>query len=98
MRVTAYKDWSDAQKRAHKKYDQKNYSVVGCKLPRSDADAFRAFCAAQGRSVSAVLAEYVRSCLASFADSPGPKNQAGQADSIPGPQDAPQKFTDQGKP
>lgn len=92
--MASYRDWSEATRQKQQAYNNKNYSVIGCKLPRPQADSFRAYCAAQGRSVSSVLAEYVRICLASSADSPGQKKQAGQAESIQGPQDAPQKSTD----
>ena len=56
---------SDAARKNQIEYNQKNYSVIGCKLPRVEADAFRAYCAAHGLSVSAVLAGYIRAALAS---------------------------------
>ena len=58
-----FADWSDSRKERHIKYDQQNYSVLGCKLPRPVADQFREFCAARGVSVSSVLAAYVRRVL-----------------------------------
>ena len=58
-----FSDWSDSRKERHIKYDQKNYSVIGCKLPRPVADQFRQLCKNHGVSVSSVLAAYVRRVL-----------------------------------
>ena len=60
-----YADWSEKRKQTLKEYNQKNYSVLGCKLPRETADDFRNYCKAQGKTVSSVLSEYVKKCLAS---------------------------------
>lgn len=61
---TAWEKLSPAAKENKIKYDQKNYSVIGCKLPREIADSFRAYCASQGKSVSSVLSDFVKSTLA----------------------------------
>lgn len=45
------------------RWKQKNLLVVGCKLYRGDAEAFKAYAAAQGRSVNELLREYVAACL-----------------------------------
>lgn len=70
-KTTAWGRLSQTAKDNHRKRDEKNYSVVGTKLPRKEADAFRAYCAAQGKTVSAVLAAYIRDVLASAAADPG---------------------------
>ena len=54
---------TEKEKEYAKNYRNKNYSVLGCSLPRPLADAFRVYCASQGKSVSAVLGEYVREVL-----------------------------------
>lgn len=59
----AKKEWNDARKAKAIQYDQLHYSVVGTKLTRKKADQFRSYCKAQGKSVSAVLAEFVNSVL-----------------------------------
>lgn len=56
-------DWSNERKTAARQYDNIHYSVIGCKLPRSTADAMRALCKAQGVSVSAALSQYVRAAI-----------------------------------
>ena len=58
-------DWSPRRKETATKYDQIHYSVVGSKLPRDVADAFRALCKASGVSVSAALASYIQACISS---------------------------------
>ncbi len=60
---TAWSRLSPAAKENHRKRDEKNYSVVGAKLPRERADAFRAYCASQGKTVSAVLSDYIYSVI-----------------------------------
>ena len=56
-------DWSNERKTAARQYDNIHYSVIGCKLPRSTADAMRALCAASGISVSAALSAFVRTAI-----------------------------------
>lgn len=63
-----FSDWTDSRKEKHIAYDQKNYSVIGCKLNREVADSFRDYCKASGKTVSAVLSEYVKSVLAAECD------------------------------
>lgn len=60
---TAWSRLSPAAKENQIKYNQSNYSVVGAKLPRERADAFRTWCAAQGKTVSGVLSEYIYSII-----------------------------------
>lgn len=60
----ARKELSPAAKETARQYDNKHYSVIGTKLTREKADLFRNYCKSQGKSVSAVLAEYVNSVLA----------------------------------
>lgn len=45
------------------RWKQKNLLVVGCKLYRGDAEAFKEYAAAQGRSINEILREYIASCL-----------------------------------
>lgn len=58
-------EWTEKRKENHIKYDQQHYSVIGAKLPRDVADAFRALCKASGVSVSAALASYIQACISS---------------------------------
>ena len=63
MTKKPFSEWSDSRKEKLKEYNQKNYSVIGCKLPREIADSFRSYCKDQGKTVSAVLAEMIRGKL-----------------------------------
>lgn len=65
---TAWSRLSPAAKENQKQYKNKHYSVVGASLPRERADAFRAWCAAQGRSVSGVLSDYIYSVIGRETD------------------------------
>lgn len=73
---TAWNRLSPAAKENQIKYNQSNYSVVGTKLPRDRADAFRAYCAAQGKTVSGVLSDYIYSIIGREPDAaPAAENQ-----------------------
>ena len=52
---------SEAQKRADRKYKDRVEATLTVCVKREEAEAFRAVCAEAGKSVNAVLAEYVRS-------------------------------------
>lgn len=47
---------SDAKRRANNKWTAANMTVLGCKVRKDRADAFKAACAAAGTSVNAVFA------------------------------------------
>ena len=88
-------EWAESTRKKQIKWQKENRMKLAADVDRETGEQFRAYCADQKKSVSAVLAEYVRFCLSSSADSPGPKNPAGQDDgqiagSIPEQQDAPQ--------
>lgn len=75
-----FSDWTQERKENHIKYDQQNYSVVGAKLPREQADIFRNICKRNNVSVSAALSVFVRACIDCNSldvirnDIPGQKN------------------------
>ena len=54
---------SDVQKRARNKWDKDNMVVLGCKVKRADAEAFKAACKAAGTTVNAVFTEAMRRFL-----------------------------------
>lgn len=54
---------SESQKRASLKWDKENMIVLGCKVKRSQAAAFKAQCEAQGKKSNAVLKDYVLSYI-----------------------------------
>lgn len=54
---------SDAQKRASAKYQEKNIASLACRVKREHAEAFKVYCAEQGKTSNAVLREYVLDCI-----------------------------------
>lgn len=52
---------SAAEKRAYQsQYDRKNSAFMTVRVKKSEGDAFRFLCRCQGRSVNAVLSQFVR--------------------------------------
>lgn len=56
---------NEAQKRARDKWDKENMITLGCKVKRSDADAFKEYAAEQGKTANTILKEYVYKCIES---------------------------------
>ena len=54
---------SEKKKASNNKWDKANMSVLACKVQKEKAEAFRDYCAEQGKSVHAVLLDYVNHCL-----------------------------------
>lgn len=59
---------TDAERRAHNKWEQANRVTLGVRMGKADGEAFRAWCAARGITVNAALASYVSGCLRGDAD------------------------------
>lgn len=59
---------TDAERRAHNKWEQANRVTLGVRVGKADGEAFRAWCAARGVTVNAALASYVADCLRGDAD------------------------------
>lgn len=59
---------TDAQKRARDKWDKENMTVVACKLKKEQAKAFRQYAKEQGKTVNAVLTEFVAACIGNNSD------------------------------
>lgn len=59
---------TDAERRAHNKWEQANRVTLGVRLSKDDGEAFRAWCAARGQTVNAALSAYVADCLRADAD------------------------------
>lgn len=54
---------SDAQRKASNKYDAAHYVTLAAKATRAEAEAFRAWCESNGKSVNAALIDYIRACI-----------------------------------
>lgn len=59
---------TDAERRAHNKWEQANRVTLGVRMGKADGEAFRAWCAARGITVNAALSAYVSGCLRGDAD------------------------------
>lgn len=59
---------SDSQKKASLKWDKENMAVLGCKVKKEQASAFKAYCASINKSSNAVLKEYVLNCIGETAE------------------------------
>lgn len=59
---------TDAERRAHNKWEQANRVTLGVRMGKADGEAFRAWCAARGQTVNAALSAYVADCLRGDAD------------------------------
>ncbi len=54
---------SEAQKRASNKYNLEHMATLGCKVKKDDAEKFKEFCSALGKTSNTVLREFVYSCI-----------------------------------
>lgn len=73
-------EWMEETKAKQNDWKKKNRSVLACDVSKEVGDKFKAYCKEQGKSVSAVLAEYVNSVLAADQKNDTP----GTVDSHPG--------------
>lgn len=54
---------SEKARASDARWKQKNRITIGCSLYRGDAEAFKEYAAAQGRTANDLLKEYVAQCL-----------------------------------
>lgn len=54
---------SEAQKKASAKYHKENIASLACRVKKEQAEKFKAYCEAQGKTSNAVLREFVMSCI-----------------------------------
>lgn len=54
---------SDAAKEHAAEKQARDFSVLACSAKKTEANAFRTWCAARGVSVHAALLEYVKRCI-----------------------------------
>lgn len=59
---------TDAERRAHNKWEQANRVTLGVRVGKADGEAFRAWCSERGQTVNAALSAYVADCLREGAD------------------------------
>lgn len=63
---------SDAQKRATAKWDKTNRKNVSCMISTAEHTAFKAYAEARGKTISGLLLDYVRSCIAEDIEQKSP--------------------------
>lgn len=63
---------TDAKRRANNKYIAKTMTVMGCKVRRAEADAFRAACKAGGTTPNAVFRRAMQDYMAARQETNGP--------------------------
>ena len=54
---------SEAQKKASAKYHKENIASLACRVKKEQAEKFKAYCAAKGKTSNSVLREYVLECI-----------------------------------
>lgn len=54
---------TEAQKRASAKYQRENIASLACRVKKEQAEKFKAYCAAIGKTSNAVLRSYVLDCI-----------------------------------
>ena len=79
---------SDAKRRANNKWTAANMTVLGCKVRKDKAEAFKAACAAAGTTVNAVFTaamdQFMRDHPVQASGDPGPAG-GGNGDQHGGP-------------
>lgn len=59
---------SDARKKANAKWDSAHMATLGCKIKKTQAEKFKAYCESIGKTSNTVLREYVLSCISDEED------------------------------
>ena len=54
---------AESRKRANAKWDKENMTTLGCKIKRTQAAAFKAYCENQGSTSNTVLKDFVLGCI-----------------------------------
>lgn len=54
---------SEAQKKASAKYQKENIASLACRVKKEQAEKFKEYCEAQGKTSNAVLREFVLTCI-----------------------------------
>ena len=62
---------TEAQKKANKKWDSQNMTVLGCKVTKDKAQAFKDACAALGSVPNRVLMEIIDKTIAEANNNTG---------------------------
>lgn len=53
----------ESRKRANAKWDAENMTTLGCRVKRTQAAAFKSYCAERGQTSNTALKDYVLGCI-----------------------------------
>lgn len=56
---------SDAKRKANAKWDSENMSTMSCKIKKTQAEAFKAYCEASGKTPNSVIRDFILDCIGS---------------------------------
>lgn len=54
---------SEKKKASNAKWDSANMATLGCRVKKSQAEAFKAYCKGTGKTSNTVLKDYVLDCI-----------------------------------
>lgn len=54
---------SEKKKASNAKWDSANMATIGCRIKKTQAEAFKVYCKSQGKTSNTVLKDYVLKCL-----------------------------------
>ena len=54
---------SEKKKASNAKWDSANMATIGCRVKKSQAEAFKAYCKGRGQTSNTVLKDYVLGCI-----------------------------------
>lgn len=54
---------SERKKASNAKWDSANMATIGCRVKKSQAEAFKAYCKRRGQTSNTVLKNYVLDCI-----------------------------------
>ena len=54
---------SEKKKASNAKWDSANMATIGCRIKKTQAEAFKAYCKSKGKTSNTVLKDFVLSCL-----------------------------------
>ena len=75
---------TENQKRSRNKWDAANMTVLGCKVRKDKAEAFKAACAAAGTTVNAVFSAAIDDFMLRTSGDPGQATHGGMEGQAPG--------------
>lgn len=71
---------SEAKKKANAKWDSENMATLACKVKRTQAAAFKSYCAERGLTSNTALKDYVLGCI---GEGEGPQEATGGSTAAP---------------